>query len=257
VIINERVRHRLAATTRFGAICEWDSIDSTNRWLVERAAGGAPEGTVAVADHQTAGRGRLGRRWEAPAGSALMVSLLLRPALAPGRLHLVTAAVGLAAREACLSVAGVGADLKWPNDLLVGEEKLAGVLAEGVGGAVVVGLGLNVSWAPPGATCLTAQMRAAGRQGERQEAGRGVDRGELLGAVLAGVEARYGAWDEVAGEYRAACATVGRRVRVAQATGDLVGTAVDIDRDGRLVVVDDAGRSEAISAGDVVHLRPA
>ncbi len=254
MIVSERVRRQLSSSTRFGEVREWDTIDSTNRWLAEQAGMGAPEGLVAVADDQSAGRGRLGRDWEAPPGAALLASLLLRPALPAGRLHLVTAAVGLAARQACADVAGVAAGLKWPNDLLaraagsgttVGDAKLAGVLAEAVGGAVVVGLGLNVDWAPPGA----ASLRSAGAGS--------VDRGELLGAVLLGVEARYGDWDGVAAEYRAACATVGRRVRVEQPGGVVVGTAEGVDDDGRLVVVDESDRRVAVAAGDVIHVRPA
>src|SRR4051812_27340870 len=107
---------------------------------------GAPEGLAAVADHQTAGRGRLGRAWVAPPGASLLLSVLFRPDLAPERLHLTTAAVALAAAEACEAVAGVLPVLKWPNDLLVGDRKLAGVLAESRLPAVVVGIGLNVNW---------------------------------------------------------------------------------------------------------------
>lgn len=254
MIVSERVRADVSARTRFGDLREWDTIDSTNRWVAEQAAAGAAEGLVAVADDQSAGRGRLGRSWEAPPGTCLLMSVLLRPGLPASRLHLATTLVGLAARQACAQVAGVTAALKWPNDLLaraagsgttVGDAKLAGVLAEGVAGAVVVGLGLNVSWAPAGAVSL-------------RDAGSGpVDRGELLAAVLSGVEARYGDWDAVAGEYRAACATVGRRVRVEQAGATLVGRADTLDADGRLVLVDDTGRRVAVAAGDIVHVRPA
>ena len=108
----------------------FDEIDSTNAYLHRQARLGAPEGTVAVAEHQSAGRGRLDRRWESPPGASLLASALFRPDLDPSELHLCTAAMALAAAEACRQVAGVGPVLKWPNDLLVGEEKLAGVLAE-------------------------------------------------------------------------------------------------------------------------------
>ena len=142
----------------------FEEIDSTNAYLQRQARLGAPEGTVAVAEHQSAGRGRLDRRWEAPPGASLLASVLFRPELDPSELHLCTAAMALAAAEACRRVAGVGPVLKWPNDVLVGEEKLAGVLAEAelrrrAGGAVavVVGIGLNVDWPGPagaGGTCL-------------------------------------------------------------------------------------------------------
>ncbi|HET9691024.1 MAG TPA: biotin--[acetyl-CoA-carboxylase] ligase [Acidimicrobiales bacterium] len=239
-------RSALAASTRFGDLRHFDSIDSTNRWLREEAAAGAPEGLVAVADHQSAGRGRLGRTWEAPAGSALLMSVLLRPAhLPPERLHLVTAAVALAAADACADLAGVAAELKWPNDLLVGDRKLAGVLAEAVAGAVVVGIGVNLSAGPPGAAHLG-------------EGGAAADRDALLSALLTGLERRLAAgWDAVATEHRARCGTVGRRVRVELADRTITGVARAVDPDGRLVVAADDGTEVAVTAGDVVHLRGA
>ena len=139
----------------------FDEIDSTNAYLRREARAGAPEGLVAVADHQSAGRGRMDRRWESPPGASLLVSVLFRPEFEPSELHLCTAALALAAAEACRRVADVDAVIKWPNDLLVGNAKLAGVLAEAefLSGscAVVVGLGLNVGWPGPagvGGTCL-------------------------------------------------------------------------------------------------------
>src|SRR5580692_11563429 len=96
----------------------FDEVDSTNAYLLRQARLGAPEGAVAVAEHQSAGRGRLDRRWEAPPGASLLVSVLFRPEFDPAELHLCTAAVALAGAEACREVARVGAVLKWPNDLL-------------------------------------------------------------------------------------------------------------------------------------------
>jgi BirA family biotin operon repressor/biotin-[acetyl-CoA-carboxylase] ligase len=142
----------------FADVRRFDSLDSTNTYLLAEARSGVPEGVVAVAEHQTAGRGRLGRRWEAPPGTCLLVSVLLRPVLEPGQLHLCTSAVALAAADACAAVAGVSPAVKWPNDLLVRGRKLAGVLAESdpaaPGGpegsvAVVVGVGCNVDWPGP------------------------------------------------------------------------------------------------------------
>jgi BirA family biotin operon repressor/biotin-[acetyl-CoA-carboxylase] ligase len=251
VILDERTRRRLAVATRFGDIREFETIGSTNRWLLAEAATGAPEGLVAVAEHQSAGRGRLDRVWDAPPATSLLVSMLLRPLLAPGRLWLATAAVGLAARTACVGVAGITPELKWPNDLLVDGAKLAGVLAESAGGAVVVGIGLNVRWAPPGAVSAESAAR------------RPVDRSALLVALLEGVEGWYGRWPQVALAYRAACATVGRTVEISFPRsgrrpgpgGDLVGVAEGLDDDGRLLVRAPDGRMEAVSAGDVVHVR--
>ncbi len=245
--LGERVRADLVATTRFRDIRHFDQIDSTNRWLRKEADAGAPEGLVVVAEHQTAGRGRLGRSWEAPPGSGLIVSVLLRPEdLDVARYHLLTAATGLAARSACFEVGGFTPELKWPNDLLVDGAKLAGILAEASGGAVVVGMGLNLSAAPPGAA--TAQAAARG----------GVGRDELLCAFLMRLDGLLGAWEAVADAYRAACVTVGLRVRVELHDRDFIGTAEAVDDDGRLVVAPDGGGpAVAVAAGDVVHLRSA
>ncbi|HVF14905.1 MAG TPA: biotin--[acetyl-CoA-carboxylase] ligase, partial [Acidimicrobiales bacterium] len=201
-----------------------------------------PEGVAVVADAQSAGRGRRGRTWEAPGRSSLLVSVLLRPP-AP---HLGLVATGLAAVDACRSVARVDASLKWPNDLVVeGHGKLAGILAEAVpDGGVVVGLGLNVDWGdaplPAGATSLA------------QEAGTEIDRVVLLVAYLVALEDRC-RQDPVAlmAAYRAACSTIGRVVRVElPGDGSLEGRATGIDDDGRLLVDD-----LAVAAGDVIHLR--
>jgi BirA family biotin operon repressor/biotin-[acetyl-CoA-carboxylase] ligase len=246
VLDEGRVRRRLSTTTRAWVLELVDVIDSTNRVVTERAAAGAPEGLVVATDLQTAGRGRLDRKWETGAGDALLVSMLLRPqGLPPTAWHLVTAATGLAARQACQDVAGVTPALKWPNDLLIGDAKLAGILAEATGGAVVVGLGLNVHAAPAGAAWLD---RAAGHR---------IDRSDLLGACLAHLDGWLGRWDDVAVAYREACATVGRRVVITQGDQHFEGWARAVDRDGRLVVEVDDGATVPLSAGDVTHVRTA
>lgn len=233
----EEVLARLPPGCRFGTIRWLAEATSTNRVALEAAEAGAPEGLVVIADFQTAGRGRLDRRWDAPAGTALLLSALVRPVdLPPARWHLVTAAAGLAAREACGRFGGPLPDLKWPNDLMIGERKLAGILAEATGDAVVIGVGCNVSAAPAGAAWL-------------EETGP-VDRAELAAGLLAGLDRRLGRWAEIADEYASTCATVGRRVRVETAAGAVTGWADAVDADGALVV---DGR--AYAAGDVVHVR--
>ena len=164
----------------------------------------------------------------------LLVSLLFRDAVGdPGQL---TRRVGLAAVDACREAAGVTAVLKWPNDVLVGDRKLAGILAERSAGAVVVGLGLNVRWAPPGAARL----------------GPDVDPLDVLSALLVAFE-RLPA--DVTARYRETLATLGRRVRIELVDGVIDGTATDVDPDGRLVVVDSCAITHRIAVGDVVHLR--
>jgi BirA family transcriptional regulator, biotin operon repressor / biotin---[acetyl-CoA-carboxylase] ligase len=224
-------------------------IDSTNRYLLGEARGGAAEGLVAVADHQTAGRGRFDRRWEAPPGSSLLVSVLLRPAPHRDASHTAVMAVALALAEAVEDVAGVIAELKWPNDLVVGDRKLAGLLAEREGDALVIGAGCNVEWEafPPE---LAATSTAC-----NLEAGRSVDRDALLDLFLARLASALDALEQVPARYRARLATLGRRVRVERAHDTLVGEAVDVTHDGALVVRDDDGTDELVTAGDVVHLR--
>jgi BirA family transcriptional regulator, biotin operon repressor / biotin---[acetyl-CoA-carboxylase] ligase len=208
---------------------------STNTDLLAAAADGAADRTVLVADHQTAGRGRLDRRWEAPAGTNLLVSILFRevPA-APAEL---TQRVSLAARAACLAVAGVTPALKWPNDLMVDDRKLAGVLAQRApDGSVVVGIGVNVGWAPEDGAKL----------------GNVTSPDALLQALL---DAYDSLPDEIGPVYRDALATLGRRVRVELFDRGIEGTAIDLEPDGRLVVLDDCAVSHRIDVGDVVHLR--
>jgi BirA family transcriptional regulator, biotin operon repressor / biotin---[acetyl-CoA-carboxylase] ligase len=230
------------------------SVDSTNRWLLDAARDGAAAGLVAVADHQDEGRGRRGRTWESAPGDSLLVSVLLRPNAAVDRVHVVTIAAALALVDALASVVGLVADLKWPNDVLVGERKLAGLLAEAdvVGGdveALVVGAGCNLAQRSfpgelrtPATSCLL-------------ETGAAPDRDALLSAFLEAFGDRLDGIERVVREYRERLATLGRRVRVELEGGALEGTATDVDADGRLVVTPDAGTPVVIAAGDVVHLR--
>ncbi|MEA3056511.1 MAG: BirA family transcriptional regulator [Actinomycetota bacterium] len=236
--------------------------DSTNRVVLEEARGGAAEGLVVVADHQTAGRGRLGRAWQAPPGASLLVTVLLRPALPPAEVHLVTIAAGLAAADACDAVTGVVPALKWPNDLVIeregGTRKLAGLLSESLvaGGridALARGMGLNVQW-----PAVLPDELASIATALNHEAGHDVDREQLLDAWLERLGQRYGAFDagSLLAEYRERCVTLGREVRAELAFETVTGIASDVDVDGHLLVDTSDGR-RVITAGDVVHVRPA
>jgi BirA family transcriptional regulator, biotin operon repressor / biotin---[acetyl-CoA-carboxylase] ligase len=202
---------------------------------------------VVVADEQTAGRGRLGRTWEARPGSSLLVSTLLRDSGDPAR-AVMAAAVALAA--AVEDVAGIEAGLKWPNDLVVDDRKLAGLLAEAEGDALVVGAGCNVNW-----ESFPEELRATATACNL-EAGHLVDRDALLDAFLDRFTGALGAGDRVVDDYRARLATIGRSVRVEHVRdADLVGTAVGITAEGALVVRDDVGTDHTVVAADVHHLR--
>lgn len=244
--LDGRTAAGLAAGTRFADVRWVAETGSTNADLMDLAGSGAPEGVVLVADHQTAGRGRRDRTWEARPGDGLLVSVLLRPAGLPAdRLALVSSAVALAAMTACSQVAGVAVAVKWPNDLLAPDgRKLAGILAAGTGAEVVVGMGLNVHGGPPGSAWLD------------DLAGRRVGRAPLLAAWLRQLDRLAGDWDRVALLYRDACSTVGRRVTVAlDGGGRLEGVAEGIDQSGRLLVRLDDGRVTALAVGDVTHVR--
>jgi BirA family biotin operon repressor/biotin-[acetyl-CoA-carboxylase] ligase len=246
VILDERVRSSLAAETRFNDIRLVAQTGSTNDDVAALAAAGAAEGLVLSADHQTAGRGRLDRTWEAQPGDGLLVSVLLRPAGLPvERRALVASAVALAAKAACQDVSEVAPEIKWPNDLLARDGgKLAGILAVETSGAVVVGMGLNVHGAPPGAACLDGL------------AGRRVDRAALLERFLRELDPLVGDWEAVAARYRLECATVGREVSVELSAGvTLTGRAEGVDDMGLLIIRlgDDSVRHLAV--GDVTHLR--
>ena len=239
------------------------STGSTNADLLARALRGEPEGAVLAAEEQRAGRGRMGRTWTSPPRAALTFSVLLNPAVPPARRGWLPLLTGVAVAAAVTEVTGVETGLKWPNDLLAGEAKLAGILAEAVGDAVVVGIGLNVSTEPaelpstrPGALPATS-LRAAGAAA--------LDREELLLAILAGFERWYRAWQQAGGdpdrgglrdEYVRWSATIGRTVRAELPGGQaLSGPAVGVDSDGRLLVRIASGSEVAVAAGDVVHLR--
>ena len=216
---------------------------STNADLAD-VADTAPDRTVLATGHQTAGRGRLDRRWDAPPGSNLLVSMLFRAVPHdPGEL---TRRVALAAATAATEVTGAPAELKWPNDLLIGDAKLAGILAQrATNGAVVVGIGLNVGWAPEGAAKLDDHGDARGGA---------VAVPEVLAAMLRAIDALP---DDIGALYRQRLGTLGKRVRVELPDGEVVGTATDVDEIGRLLVLDECAITHRIDVGDVVHLRPA
>lgn len=232
-----------------------DVTGSTNADLAAAARAGDPGGLVLVAEHQDQGRGRLDRTWVSPPRAGLTFSMLWRPPVEPARWGWLSPLVGLAVAEAVSETALVDVRLKWPNDLLVGHRKLAGVLAERVGEAVVVGVGLNVSTrvdelVGPAATSLLFEDGAC------------TDRDPLLRSVLRRIAERYRDWTTRGGDPTALrqalverSATVGQEVQVLLPGGrTLRGAASDIDAEGRLVVVTEDG-VEAVAAGDVVHLR--
>jgi BirA family transcriptional regulator, biotin operon repressor / biotin---[acetyl-CoA-carboxylase] ligase len=237
---------------------------STNADLLAAARAGAPTGTVLVAEAQTAGRGRLDRSWQSQPGAALTFSVLLRPARVPpasrGWLPLLT---GVAVASALRSSTGAEVSLKWPNDVLGAPErsgKLAGILAEQAGDAIVVGIGLNV-----GAT--ESELPSSQATSLWLERAADIGRESILAAILRELEQWYLRWADglepgdaeasgLRAAYLSACSTVGRDVRVELPGGGIVaGRACDVDTVGRLLVKAADGM-HAVSAGDIVHVRP-
>ena len=246
---------------------------SSNADLLAAAGAGAAEGTVLVAEAQTSGRGRLGRRWASPPRAGLTFSVLLRPGGVPAALlGWLPLLAGVAAAASVRTVAAVDATLKWPNDVLAGERKLGGILAERTGTAVVIGIGINVWQAradlPPDAAATSLALTAGpGVTGAAADTGAPGLRERLLSVLLDELGRWYLSWRDQASpgdadacglrqEYVRRCATLGREVTVTMpGTKPVTGTATGVDGAGRLEVRTATGLV-AVTAGDVVHVRP-
>jgi BirA family biotin operon repressor/biotin-[acetyl-CoA-carboxylase] ligase len=272
----------LAGSVLWSRVSVVAETGSTNADLIDAARAGAAEGTVLVAELQNAGRGRLGRRWLSGPGTALTFSVLVRPAAVPPAarswLPLLT---GVAVAAGVRGETGLDVCLKWPNDIVAaggdgpgGLGKLAGILAEQAGDAIVIGIGLNVEATPvlaavggPAAGSAAALAPASLAPASLASMGAPcVDRTSLLAAILREFEHWYLRWAEGAtpgdpvasglrAEYMRSCCTVGREVRVELPGGTfLSGRACDVDGSGRLLIAGQDG-VEAVSAGDVIHVR--
>jgi BirA family transcriptional regulator, biotin operon repressor / biotin---[acetyl-CoA-carboxylase] ligase len=241
-------------------VLRFDSLPSTNTEAARQAAAGAPEGLCVVAREQTAGRGRRERSWVSPPDAGLYFSVVLRPRLEARAWPLVALAAALAARDALAEACHLAADIKWPNDLLVGGRKLCGILVETVetrqGRACVVGVGVNLDERafPPEIREQAASVASA--------TGRAPDRERLLAALTHALARRYeqlqgacGAAEIVGAWSRASSFALGRRVRVRLAEGELEGTTRGLEPDGALRVETDAGHVEIVRAGDVTSVR--
>ena len=232
-----------------------DSLATTMTEAAQLAATGAPSGTVTGADEQTAGQGRLGRRWHSETGTGLYFSVILRLPLTAAEFPLITLALGLAVVEAILEVTDIVCDLRWPNDVLVADRKCAGILTQMETKAVVAGIGINVNQAelPPDIAGIATSLRLT--------SGRTHSREQLLIRLLPKIDewcdvlAREGR-GPILGVFTACSSYVaGRRVTVEISEGEtLTGTTAGLTPDGFLKVRDDRGKEHTIIAGGV---RPA
>jgi BirA family biotin operon repressor/biotin-[acetyl-CoA-carboxylase] ligase len=256
----EALSRRLAGLRIGTPLCGRDSVDSTNRLALELAREGAAEGTVVIADRQTAGRGRLQRAWQSPAGCNLYLSVILRPEVPPEDLAQVTLLAGVAAAEAVAAVCPEGLSIKWPNDLLIRGRKVCGILTEmrteAGRHALVVGIGLNVNI---GRQDFDPGLRQSATS-LREETGRLISREEMA-VVLCG---RLGFWydtflaegfEPVRREWLARSAMVGQRARVLFRDEVQEGIVTGIDRDGALLIRPDSGSVLRVVAGDATILK--
>ncbi len=240
--------------TRFEIFQE---IDSTNHHAMELASGGVEEGTVVLAEWQTEGRGRLGREWVSPSGVGIYVTVILHPEGGIAQLPKYTLLAGVAVAEAVREVAGLPAEIKWPNDVLIDGKKFCGILEESfVSGSkikyVIIGIGINVNTDPAD---LPVTPRGAPTS-LKAEKGEHVDRVELLRSVLQKLDTGYteirtGNGENIIHKWRGLSATLGHKVRVELSGGTLEGQAVDIDDDGGLLISAEGGMQK-VTAGDII-----
>jgi BirA family biotin operon repressor/biotin-[acetyl-CoA-carboxylase] ligase len=230
------------------------SVTSTMDVVDERARAGAAEGLIVVADEQTAGRGRIGRRWVAEPGSSLLCSILLRPEIQPNRLGPLPLAIGIAVAETVESFIAISAELKWPNDVLIQRRKVAGILVQSrLSGNGVdflnIGIGMNVNAPveslPDGATSLQVAT------------GRAIDRDDVLGVLIQRVNRAYSAYLSTGGnpdldEWKRRAILLGEEVSVRRDHDEVGGRFVGIDEEGRLILEVRPEGLIALAHGDVV-----
>ena len=233
-----------------------DLVDSTNRWANDLAKEGAFEGTVCVANAQTAGRGRRGRSWVSPAGESIYMSMILRPKISPEKASMLTLVMGLSVVQACRQLYDVDAQIKWPNDMVIHGKKVCGILTEmNLDGAkighVIVGTGINVNQKlfeneiQNTATSLALEL------------GREVDREELLDVVLKTFASNYEKFleaedmSQLLDAYNGVLVNKDKEIRVLDPTGEYNGVSGGINQRGELLVTKEDGTCECVYAGEV------
>jgi len=250
------IRNKLSQSLFASNIIFHETVDSTNTLLKDLAARGAAEGTIVIAEEQTAGRGRMGRAWLSPGHANLYLSLLLRPSMQADQVFVLTMVMALATIDGVEAVSGLGPRIKWPNDLYVRGRKLGGILTEfsvkdRAVEYVILGLGLNVNWNPGEEQGISYPATSI-----LEETGNKISRNELLVEILRSFEDCYGrVLDENIAEFydkwNEQSMLLGKPVEIKTTDGSLFGRALRIDRKGALVIEDDNGREQTILSGDV------
>ena len=244
--LNTRIRFSI----HYLSVC-----DSTQDVAESLASSGAPEGTVVIAEELRRGRGRLGRKWYAPRGGIWM-SIVFRPRYIE-QMHLISIAMGVAVAKTLRSLFNIDAKVKWPNDVVIDDKKVCGILVEGKAEAdkihyIIVGIGINVN------NDLPEELRGYATT-VKEVLGKEAPRTPIILSLLRNIDDIYYKLsterEYVLSEWRKLSATLGRRVKVVTLTEEIVGIAKDIDRDGSLIIVRDSGEETKVFAGDVIHLR--
>ena len=233
----------------------FDSLDSTNVRAKAMALEGAPHGTVVIADHQTAGRGRLGRSFHSPAGSGIYMSVILRPECPPTALMHLTCAVAVAVCDGVEDALGVRPGIKWINDLVAGGKKLAGILTElhiaagsGLVDHAIVGIGLNCNQRPED---FPPELRSIACS-VAMVTGQPVDREVLISAIIQRIRTmELEQKQQILSRYRKDCVTLGKGVAVVRGDSIRHGTALDVNENGALIVQFSDGHPEAVDSGEV------
>jgi BirA family biotin operon repressor/biotin-[acetyl-CoA-carboxylase] ligase len=253
----DTARLRRGLTAPWTAVEVVDATGSTNADLID-----APAGTVRAAEFQDAGRGRLDRSWTSPPRAGLIFSAVVAPPVTPSAWGWLPLLTGVAVCDAVRELTGLAVGLKWPNDVLVDERKLAGILVQASGPRAVIGVGLNVTTTAAELGLDTATSLALAGAGD-------VDRSQLLAEILVQLGNHYQQWTHASGDaaasgladtYRSRCTTIGRSIIVTTGAGERPGTAVGVDDRGRLRVRWESAdmdelTEQAIAAGDIVHVR--
>ncbi|GHU81744.1 bifunctional ligase/repressor BirA [Clostridia bacterium] len=254
--LNESEIEKVLNTHTIGQkIIYFSSIDSTNAEVKRIAVKGAEHGTVVIAGEQTLGKGRFGREWSSPKGTGIWLSVLLRTDMSPANISGITLAAGLGICKAIRSLTGCNAQIKWPNDIIIGNKKICGILTEMTAEAdrinyAVLGVGINVNTAEFPVEIehkATSLMLATGRK---------VPRLNLLSEILQQLEIELDEYllnpqNDLISQYRRLCATIGREVAVSRNNTNLQGKAVNIDNNGELVVKLADGKQISVSSGEV------
>ncbi len=232
-------------------------IDSTNNYARNAAQQGAPEGTVVVAEMQTAGRGRRGRTWFSPAAQGIYMSIILRPVMPLPQLSRIPLMAAVALAETLRAIPGLDARIKWPNDILIHNRKIAGILSEAVADMdgidyVVAGFGININ-NDPSEFPLDLRMPATSVQAEQHQS---LSRVRLLQILLYNLELRYkqllaGDFDLILNKARDLSMVIGQDVRLETSEGSVIGRAIDLNQDGYLVVAGPNGTIQTVMSGEI------